>query len=80
MSFCCTYHTGSGMKNRHVLKNCSTIVGDDNFTIAGLNLSLSYCIRTKGNEKGHDQWMNPHTILSIPLGPRDVRIASPTAK
>lgn len=34
----CTHHTSSGMKDRHVLQDGSTIVGDDDFTVAGLNL------------------------------------------
>jgi hypothetical protein len=62
------------MKDSHVFKNSSTIVGNHHFTTSSLNLIEN--VRTK--------YFSAQelviTILSMPLGPKEVRIASPTAK
>lgn len=68
------------MENRHVLEDGSTIVGDNDLPVTGLNLSVALeAISTKVTGRCQDLMTIPQTILSIPLGPRDVRTASPTA-
>jgi hypothetical protein len=54
------------MDDFHLLENCGAIVGDDNSTLAVLDLEN---VRSK----------ETLTILSIPLGPRDVLTTSATA-
>ena len=36
-----TYHLGGGMDDLHLLKNSSTIVGDDDFALGVLDLNRS---------------------------------------
>lgn len=70
------YHLCCRMKYSHMLENSSTIIGNNNFAVACLNLKK---VDVSKSRSGMGYAVGHRTILSMPRGPSDVRIASPTA-
>lgn len=83
-----TYHFGGGVKNLHLLQDGGAIVGDGDITFLILDLKQttqnSFCLETRCMSEDLSEVKSEVkcvllTILSIPLGPRLVLMASATA-
>ena len=69
------YHFGCRMQYFHLFQNCGSIVGNRYIAFSGLDLKSEIIKRVAPRI---EQFRI--TILSIPLGPRLVRMASATAE
>ena len=68
-----THHLGSRMQGLYALQNCRAVIRDDQFALGSLDLWRG---ALDMNIVPMNQTKPSRTILSIPLGPSDVRTAS----